>query len=108
MAKLLVDLHAARRGRHHSDAAPAVTQKPMSPPEIAGTGRIRLHVIVTSIPGKIVHQAPCHVDVGYFILVAAGYPHLPATDAFAEKQRRRKLRAFLDTHAACCAVTRAG
>src|SRR5215467_7672160 len=81
MAKLLVDLHAASRGRHHSDAAPAVTQKPMSPPEIAGTGCIRLHVIDTSIPGKIVHQAPCHVDVGQFILVAAAYPHLPAADA---------------------------
>jgi hypothetical protein len=36
------------------------------------------------------------------------YPHLPAPDAFAEKQCRCKLRAFFDTHAACCAVTRAG
>jgi hypothetical protein len=30
------------------------------------------------------------------------------TDAFAEKQCRCKPRACFDTHAACCAVTRAG
>src|SRR5262245_34767428 len=108
MAKLLVDLHAASRGRHHSDAAPAVTQKPMSPPEIAGAGRIRLHVIDASTPRKVAHQASCHLDVGQFLLVAAGDPHFPTADAFAEKQCGCKLRAFLDTDAACCGLTRAG
>src|SRR5215471_20446456 len=108
IVELLVDLHAASRGRPHSDAASAVTQKPLSSPEIAGARRIRLHVIDASTPRKIVYQASCHLHVGQFLLIAASDRHFPTADTFAEKQCGCKLRAFFDTDAACCGVTRAG
>src|SRR5262245_8900118 len=64
VVELLVSLHTAVRGRHHGDPAPALTQEPMSAPKIASIRGIRLHVIGATTPWKIVHQAPCHIDVG--------------------------------------------
>src|SRR5690242_4375685 len=106
--EFLVSLHTAARGGHHGDAAAPIAQEPMSSPKIAGAGRVRLHVIDATIPWKIVHQTPCHLDIRQFLLVAASNFHLPAADAFGEEQRRCKLGAFFDTNAACCCLTRPG
>ena len=74
--------------------------QPFCRPKITPAARIRLDLKCSAVFRKRFHQFRSHRHIRRFLRILANNFNLPTADFRAQQQRRRKLRTFLDAHAA--------